>query len=212
VIDTINFSEWTPNAIIECLDSTPTNQTLGKSLMEASGNGYWLEFGVASGRTLNYIVDRANKKTPRPTVVGFDSFEGLPEDWENVWSKGTFRQENIPNVNGANIVVGLFDKTLVPWINSQNTNPVITAVHIDCDLYSSTKYVLSHIAPLLIPGSFIIFDELLNYNGFEKHEWLALYECAIQEKLFNFEWFAHQVFDEPSRREEPWPVAIRIIE
>jgi hypothetical protein len=41
-------------------------------------NTLWLEFGVASGRTINYISNFTNDK-----VYGFDSFEGLPEKWRN---------------------------------------------------------------------------------------------------------------------------------
>ena len=206
----IDFIKWTSDAVKQCLASPSSSQTLGSALKVASGNGFWLEFGVASGRTLNYIVEHADKKVPRPTVVGFDSFDGLPEDWPNMWDKGTFKQETIPVVGGADIVVGLFDKTLEPWIKSQSMSPQITLAHIDCDIYSSAKYALSTIAPFLVSGSFIIFDEVLNYNGFEEHELRALYECSIQEKLFEFEWYAHQVFDEPHRQSEPWPAAIRI--
>ena len=38
-------------------------------------NTLWLEFGVASGKSINYISKFTNDK-----VYGFDSFEGLPEN------------------------------------------------------------------------------------------------------------------------------------
>lgn len=206
----MTLAEWTPDALKQCLASPASSQTLGTALNAASSNGYWLEFGVASGRTLNYISEHADKKSPRPTVVGFDSFDGLPEDWPNMWDKGTFKQNHIPSVKGAEIVVGLFDKSFDPWIKALGENLQITLVHVDCDIYSSAKYVLTSIAPFLKSGSFIVFDELLNYKGFEEHEWRALYECSVEDKLFEFEWFAHQVFQEHNRKSEPWPVAIRI--
>ncbi len=37
--------------------------------------GLALEFGVASGRTINFIAERVNRQ-----VHGFDAFTGLPED------------------------------------------------------------------------------------------------------------------------------------
>lgn len=45
----------------------------------------WLEFGVASGRSINYISQFTKDK-----VYGFDSFEGLPETWRDCFEKGSF--------------------------------------------------------------------------------------------------------------------------
>ena len=38
-------------------------------------DGYWFEFGVHSGSTINTLSSFCEK------IYGFDSFEGLPEDW-----------------------------------------------------------------------------------------------------------------------------------
>ena len=48
-------------------------------------NTLWLEFGVASGISINYISRFTNDK-----VYGFDSFEGLPEKWRDGFNKGAF--------------------------------------------------------------------------------------------------------------------------
>ena len=45
----------------------------------AEMDGLYCEFGVASGRTINFIAERA----PDRTIHGFDSFEGLPQDWRS---------------------------------------------------------------------------------------------------------------------------------
>jgi hypothetical protein len=45
-------------------------------------NTLWLEFGVATGTTINYISRFTNDK-----VYGFDSFEGLPENWREGYDK-----------------------------------------------------------------------------------------------------------------------------
>ena len=39
----------------------------------------------------------------------------------------------------------------------------------------------------LVTGTVIVFDELLNYCGFESHEFLALFELVKEFKL-QFEW------------------------
>ena len=55
-------------------------------------NTLWLEFGVASGRTINYISTFTND-----TVYGFDSFEGLPEKWRKLFQNLTI------GIEGANV-------------------------------------------------------------------------------------------------------------
>ena len=39
--------------------------------------GHWLEFGVRSGTSLNLSI----QARPTQVIHGFDSWEGLPEDW-----------------------------------------------------------------------------------------------------------------------------------
>ena len=48
-------------------------------------SGYYLEFGVFSGKTINHIA-----KKIKYNIYGFDSFEGLPEFWREGFEKGTF--------------------------------------------------------------------------------------------------------------------------
>ncbi len=48
--------------------------------------GLFIEFGVYKGDTLNYIASHLEEKI----IYGFDSFEGLPEDWRNGFHKGVF--------------------------------------------------------------------------------------------------------------------------
>tara|TARA_R110002073_G_scaffold191088_1_gene349759 strand:+ start:234 stop:617 length:384 start_codon:yes stop_codon:yes gene_type:complete len=51
-------------------------ELLRLAIERVSNPGLFLEFGVASGASINFIA--ANTDT---TVHGFDSFQGLPEDW-----------------------------------------------------------------------------------------------------------------------------------
>jgi hypothetical protein len=189
-----NFDEWSCLSLRQCFDSYSSRWVLDTALTQSNvqRDGYWLEFGVGNGNSLRNIVKNADKDIKNISIVGFDSFEGLPEDWSTIEKKGAFKQDKLPDCPGAKLVVGWYDKSLVPWLDSLKTKPKITFLHMDCDLYSSTKYVLSKVAPFLVPGTIIVFDELTTYNGFEFHEWRALYECVVEEKLFEFEWIAHQ--------------------
>ena len=144
----------------------------------------WLEFGVASGNTINYISKFTNN-----TVYGFDSFEGLPEKWRDGIEKGFFSRNGIlPQVNSnVKLIKGWFNETLVDFIKIQNKK--ISFIHIDCDLYSSTKYVLDTLINYIDNNCIIIFDELVNYPGFDgdNGELKAFYEF-ITENNVDYEW------------------------
>lgn len=147
-------------------------------------NTLWLEFGVASGRTINYI-----SKFTNDTVYGFDSFEGLPEKWRDGFEKGAFsRNGNFPVVN-ANVVLvkGWFHETLPDFIQAQKKK--ISFIHMDADLYSSTKYILNTLKDYLDNDCVIVFDELVNYPGFDgdRGELKAFYEF-ITENSVKYEW------------------------
>lgn len=147
-------------------------------------NTLWLEFGVFTGKSINYISSFTNN-----TVYGFDSFHGLPEDWRDGYSKGMFDMEgNLPKVNNnVQLITGWFDNTLNSFMKKNNKK--ISFIHIDCDLYSSTKYVLSNLKEYIDKNCIILFDELVNYPDYdgENGELRALYEF-IDENDVKYEW------------------------
>lgn len=129
--------------------------------------GYALEFGVATGKTLSLIAEVM-------PAVGFDSFEGLPENWRTGFETGMFACA--PPVVNAELVIGMFEDTLPKW-----TPPgPIGLVHMDADLYSSTATVLKYIGPYLQPGCIIVFDEWYGYPGCEDHEQRAWTEFTTR--------------------------------
>lgn len=139
----------------------------------APAAGLMLEFGVADGASLRYVASRVE----RP-FHGFDSFEGLPEDWSGTFEKrGKFgRGGALPTVpTNATLHRGWFDDTLPPFLGEHAGEP-IAFVHIDCDIYSSTASVLRHLAPRLALGTVLVFDEYFNYPNWERHEWRAFQE------------------------------------
>jgi hypothetical protein len=110
-------------------------------------------------------------------VFGFDSFQGLPEDWQPGCPRGKFAVDQLPECpTGASFVVGLFEDTLPTFPFTDK----VTLVHIDCDLGSSTRTAFRYVRPHLAVGSYIVFDELWGYDGFEKHEMRAFYETCLE--------------------------------
>lgn len=139
-----------------------------------------LEFGVASGKSLRRIRN-SNKDI---VLHGFDTFVGLPEDWIDMNGnivgngvKGRFdRGGNFPNVPNVTFHKGLFRDTIPRYIK-QNHNP-IAMIHIDCDLYSSTKDILYKLNEYIVVGTILVFDEwIYNHNtSYNDHEQRAFYE------------------------------------
>jgi hypothetical protein len=153
------------------------NFTQPESLLEVAASrcaveGLVMEFGVYRGASLRVIARHA-----AGTVFGFDSFQGLPEDWTHFQRKGRYSLEGqIPRFDEPNIelVVGLFDETLPGFLVE---HPGLARfIHIDSDLYSSAVTVLEQLEPRIVPGTVIVFDEYFNYPGWEHHEYRAFQE------------------------------------
>ena len=144
----------------------------------------WLEFGVASGNTINYISNFTDEK-----VYGFDSFEGLPEKWRDGFEKGAFsRDGELPHVNdNVELVKGWFNETLPNFI--QNHNKKVSFIHMDADLYSSTKCIFDNLKDFLDNDCIIVFDELINYPGFDGDNGeLRAFSEFITENKVDYEW------------------------
>jgi predicted O-methyltransferase YrrM len=148
--------------------------TLRYALGEIKGPGLALEFGVATGSTLRIIADGVAADR---TVAGFDVFTGLPETWRTGFPAGEFAQEP-PDISGATVIAGLFEDTLPTFL--AETDEPIAFMHVDCDLYSSTKTVLDLTRERLAPETVLVFDEFFNYPGWQQHEYRAWTEFLDQ--------------------------------
>jgi len=136
----------------------------------------YLEFGVASGASIARMARRFGH--PDARFFGFDSFQGLPEDWvvpQKTWDRGTFSTGGRPPVTSdhrMSFIKGWFQNTLPDFLDQgrgQFSNPVL--VHYDADLYSSTLFILSTIWHH-IPEYYFVFDEII------EQEMIALYDFS----------------------------------
>jgi hypothetical protein len=130
--------------------------------------GLVLEFGVATGSTINEIADHCDK------VYGFDSFDGLPEDWRPEFKKGYFKCD-LPEISdNVELIVGMIQDTIDDFL-IKHPEPV-SFIHIDVDLYSSTACVLQKLKDRICSGTIIAFDELYVYPNYQEHEFKAFLE------------------------------------
>lgn len=134
------------------------------------------EFGVHTGKTIRQIC----AAMPGHEVHGFDSFRGLPSSWRPGYDAGMFSMggsvpADLPSE--VKLHVGWFDDT-VPEFAEDVRECSMALIHIDCDIYSSTRCVLNALAPM-IHDTVLVFDELYAYPGFEEHEMRAFYELTL---------------------------------
>lgn len=142
-------------------------------------DGLYLEFGVFSGHTINHLA----RQIAGP-VYGFDSFEGLPERWRDGIGAGHFKPKGgaLPKVRpNVELVKGWFDKTLPEFLEKHAQK--VSFIHVDCDLYSSTKSIFTFLAPRIQSGTVIVFDEYFNYFGWKEGEYKAFQEFIAREGL-----------------------------
>ncbi|MBS0642593.1 MAG: class I SAM-dependent methyltransferase [Proteobacteria bacterium] len=167
-----------------CIQRLPRARTfytpldlLSHALTQVAVPGLYLEFGVASGRTINHIAQQV-----RETVHGFDSFAGLPEEWRSGYGKGAFSQARIPKVkDNVALHVGLFHETLPGFL--QGNAEQVAFLHVDCDLYSSTKIIFDGLGDRIVHGTVIVFDEYFNHPTWRTDEWLAFQELVAQRAM-----------------------------
>ena len=132
---------------------------------------HYFEFGVASGTSFTWWLSHNNH--PDSRFYGFDTFEGLPEDW-HFHKKGDFSY-SVPGIidNRGTFIKGLFQETLYRFLDEYPKKQAVTRViHMDADLYSSTLFALTMLAPYLRKGDIIFFDEF----NIPNHEFAAWHD------------------------------------
>ncbi|MGH8539811.1 MAG: class I SAM-dependent methyltransferase [Stenotrophobium sp.] len=178
----LESAEFVKQNMLKAATFPHPHATLEHALSLAPQGGLALEFGVYSGSTLK-LITAARKGCD---TYGFDSFKGLPESWRSGFPTGAFAVNELPVVDGAELVAGWFDDTLPRFLESHEG--AIDFLHVDCDLYSSTKTVLDLAGQRLRPGSIVMFDEFFNYPGWQQHEFKAWMEYVERTGLrFNYE-------------------------
>lgn len=141
--------------------------------------GLICEFGVYKGDSVNAIADALVAVGDDRPVYGFDSFVGLGEDWAgHVARAGAFNLDGIlPEVRpSVSLIAGWVNDTLPGFLDTHK-DPIALA-HIDTDTYTPCQQILTALEDRLVPGTVIIFDELIGYPGWQNHEYKALMECV----------------------------------
>jgi O-methyltransferase len=132
----------------------------------------YLEFGVYRGDSLRMWL--AGIPHPDSRFVGFDTFTGLPERWRPTEPAGHFNANGaIPDIKDSrcSFEVGLFQDTLPAFVARTKLSGRLV-VNLDADMFTSTLFVLTTLAPYLKSHDLIFFDEfscpLDEFRAFEE--------------------------------------------
>ncbi len=129
----------------------------------------YLEFGVFQGDSMRQWVNLSKHEDSR--FFGFDSFEGLPEDWRAGQGKGHFDvRGTIARIDDPRVkfVKGWFKDTIPSFVRTFTTKNRML-LHVDADLYGSAMLPLFHFTPFMSTGTLLIFDEFYD----REHEFKA---------------------------------------
>lgn len=127
----------------------------------------YLEFGVREGVSMAALLASQTNRASR--FHGFDTFEGLPEDWVPAWGGrpiGHSRAQGemaaaIPQLGDRRVTFhkGLIQDTL-PGFLAKFRRRGRLFVNVDTDLYSAALYVLTTMHHFMQAGDLLYLDEL----------------------------------------------------
>ena len=173
------------------------------SINDTRSAGDYLEFGVYKGSSFILASHLAAKyQLPGMRFFAFDSFEGLPDSEGHAFKQGEYQcsrekfikiiEKSGVETEKVSIVEGLYSESLTLEIKQRHNLTKAAIIHVDCDLYLSTKDVLSFIEDIVHPGSIIIFDD---WHAFEDGKPEGASEMFGEQKAF-LEWNLSECFEE----------------
>ena len=138
----------------------------------------WLDFGVFQGWSVN-TTSLILQDKPQVEIHGFDTWQGLPENWSGHMVVGDFSTQGVipPVREGVTLHKGFFNETLPLWLEAHPDMPIY-GISVDCDLYNGSMDVLTRLGRRLQVGSIIHFHELRHKleDGQVMDEARALYD------------------------------------
>jgi hypothetical protein len=155
-----------------------------------------LDLGVWAGWSTRLTSDASGRQ-----VYGFDTFEGLVEDWQmddqrliksgsfslsDPWAQRSMREtgvsmhDGLPSALGRKVqfIRGSTYETLSPFLADRPDAP-IALFHMDLDTYESCLHALETCKDRFVEGSILVFDEYLVTNA----EMLAFFEFQSKYQL-----------------------------
>jgi hypothetical protein len=181
VVDSYNYARENMSGAYSFLDRF---EGLGLSIREAKrrypSRKLVLEFGVYKGGMINYQA----RRFPELDFVGFDSFEGLQEQWSGMAPEKAFDLGGkLPRVRpNVSLVKGWFAEAGSRWKSENPSIDVPLLVHVDCDTYAATADVLKLCSDYVEHGLVIHFDDYFGFPQWRSGGFKALKEISEQRR------------------------------
>jgi hypothetical protein len=164
------FTPWSPLVPVGAFSDTCA---LAIRTLKDEGHefGDYLEFGVSRGTSLACMHAALREAgLPQVRAIGFDSFEGMPEEsLGQGWAPGayystlpatlSYLRRNGVEVSKVELVRGWFKDTCTPAMAQQLAIAKASLIMIDCDIYTASCEALAFCAPLITDSAVIIFDD-----------------------------------------------------
>jgi hypothetical protein len=189
IMEYSRFGTWLKKEVNRSVPSFPGRRELYEFVTRSVLGGSpvdLLEFGVFRGESMRLWADASGH--PDSRFVGFDGFEGLPEKWQHL----TFTDDAhtfdvggaIPSIDDRRVsfVKGWFQDTLPVFLQTFKSQGQLI-IHLDADLYSSTLFVLTAVAPHVVPGTVMLFDEFSSTSMAEFRAFIdysSAYRCRYR--------------------------------
>ena len=161
--------------------------SISKAFNNSNNEGnLFLEFGVYKGDSINLFGDFLLQHGKE--IYGFDSFEGLEEEWNmndyNPIGRFSLNKKSPKVLKNVTLIKGKVQNTLEDFLKDKKDKKIIFA-HMDMDTYTPTKYAINKIKPFLQKGSVILFDEFYGFPNWQLHEYKAFTE-VFSEKEYKY--------------------------
>jgi hypothetical protein len=140
-----------------------------KIIVAQNIQGAIIEFGVAQGGWLEKLYTINELYSPDREVIGFDSFEGLPEtDRDNdypAWRKGMYKADYETVAHNLKITERKNLKLIKGWFCDTFTSDAVKNIdkiayaRIDCDIYQSSFECFKFIDTRLSEGAVVVCDD-----------------------------------------------------
>ena len=130
-----------------------------------------LEFGEHTGDTITYFRNRL------PAFYNFYRFNSC----KGYTAEKGFFDLNVElfDIGEVNLVKGWEAESLPKWLVGREPEK-IALLHIDCDIYSSTKLFLDNLTHIIQPGTLILFENWLEKS---KNEQKAFFEWVLANQI-----------------------------
>jgi hypothetical protein len=177
VVDSFNYAKENMNEAYSFLDRF---EGLSLSIYQAKrrfpARQLVMEFGVYKGGMINFQA----KRFPELKFAGFDSFEGLRENWSGMAPEKTFDLKGrLPRVRrNVELVKGWFAGSGPRWKAGNPNAGIPLLVHVDCDTYAATVDVLEICAGYVEQGLVIHFDDYFGFPNWRNGGFKALKEIS----------------------------------